>query len=92
MVQSLPNLRHIYINKEDFETFSPTEYHRLFEVRSSLRTVIHDLIKYFYDGTTKALKDITYPYNVPLRAGEPNHSWACEGIPHHYAHNNKCWE
>lgn len=101
LVQLLPNLRHIHININTLpECFDPSEYRQLFNKSSSLRTVIHNSVKYSYDATDHTIRNVPNPDNHffvdPLQDfGLPMdrfHRWTCEGIPHHYAYDNACWQ
>lgn len=93
VAQSLPKLRHISL-RDKLTEVSPEEYLQLFSVCSSLRTLIHGSVKYFYDATTDDVKDIPDPElnDNPSNLCERRHLRSCEGIPHHYDYNNDCWD
>ncbi|KAM7249239.1 hypothetical protein ACFE04_003758 [Oxalis oulophora] len=77
MVRRLPNLCHLAIRdtiSDHGDRPDISEYHQLFNVRSSLRTVSHRFIKYFYDTTTGHIREISL-----ISSGG-----FCEGIPPHY--------
>ncbi|KAM7249236.1 hypothetical protein ACFE04_003755 [Oxalis oulophora] len=86
MVQSLPNLCHLVIRDttclSEPRTDDTSEYLQLFNVRSSLRTVTHKFMKYFYDVRTGLIREV--PYKGPY------FDTYCEGAPHCFEYGNKC--
>lgn len=66
LVQSLSNLRDICIKTDLQENFSSAAYHSLFKARSSLRSVIHNTKKYFFDVTTNVIEEISNPCSQRL--------------------------
>ncbi|KAM7249237.1 hypothetical protein ACFE04_003756 [Oxalis oulophora] len=84
MVRRLPNLCHLAIRDTIYARENrpkdTSEYHQLFNLRSSLRTVTHRFIKFFHDTTTGRVEEIP-----SISSGG-----FCEGIPHHYQYDNRC--
>ncbi|KAK7604741.1 hypothetical protein V9T40_005927 [Parthenolecanium corni] len=80
LVRSVSTLRQIFMTDETPQ-FHASEYRQLFAENPSLRTVHHNYITYFYDVTTKVVKDIP---NRDIFVHKGTESW--EGIPNHYLH------